>query len=294
MWASFPRPEAIPPGYVGETQHQHRSIMLLNGKSRSWIFLYERLPAPSHDRVKCIAEDVIEFADSFADWSIWNNTKLEDVVDHSTAGMSNLEEGIVKNFSHGRIVLVGDACHKFTSNAGLGLNNGIQDIVAGCNSIRKVVTESGFDLPDVKALEATFKTYYEMRLGPFNDDFIHSKMMTRMQAWANTWYFLFTRYLFFIFSEWILFRFTMLRRVCTGLVLTMHLAKSRLVALLNGFIRSGYHSFIWISAIRPCNDQLLNQLLAGAIQIEILCSLNTWRISSCRAPLLLVFDQARG
>ncbi|KAJ1326514.1 kynurenine 3-monooxygenase [Microdochium nivale] len=52
-------------------------------------------------------------------------------------GMTNLGEGVARNWHYsGLVVLVGDACHKFTPNAGQGFNTGLQDVVALCNLLR--------------------------------------------------------------------------------------------------------------------------------------------------------------
>lgn len=52
-----------------------------------------------------------------------------------TPGMSNLEEAIATHWGFGGVILVGDACHKFTRNAGLGLNSGIPEVI--CPELRR-------------------------------------------------------------------------------------------------------------------------------------------------------------
>lgn len=53
--------------------------------------------------------------------------------------MADLEEGVINgdwyDTKDGRVVLAGDAVHKMTPNAGLGLNEGVQDAVALVNCV---------------------------------------------------------------------------------------------------------------------------------------------------------------
>ncbi|KEY71323.1 hypothetical protein S7711_05914 [Stachybotrys chartarum IBT 7711] len=219
LWCTMPRQATIPPGEVAETQHQGRSAMFLAGKERSWMFLYEKLPRPTKERVKYNAEEKQAYADTFADWPIWGTVKVKDIFEPSTAGMANLEEGILKHFSHGRIVLVGDACHKFTPNAGLGLNNGIQDVAALCNNINAAVAEAEYGRPNVEALGKAFHKYQEQRGMAVSEDFNHSAMTTRLHAWANTWYYLFGRFFLRPVTEWFIIRFVASQRIRKALVL---------------------------------------------------------------------------
>ena len=71
------------------------------------------------------------------------NLKISDALESKPKmGMSDLGEGICKQWSFGgRIVLVGDACHKFTPNAGQGFNSGLQDVVGLCNMLRGALLE---------------------------------------------------------------------------------------------------------------------------------------------------------
>lgn len=109
MWCSFPRPTVQ--GNSFETQHKDRSVMYISGHERAWIFLYEKLPEKTNMRADYTDKDVEEFADRFADFPITETLKVKDAfAERLTAGMANLEEGVVKNWYYGRLVLVGDAC----------------------------------------------------------------------------------------------------------------------------------------------------------------------------------------
>lgn len=195
LWCTFPRPASSPPGDACETQDKDRSLGYLAGKQRGWIFLYEKLEKPTRDRVDYSEEDIERFAASFADYPVSETLSFKDVFQSYKAGMANLGEGVVKNFSNDRIVLVGDACHRFTPNAALGLNNGIQDIVSVCNAIHAAFRNSKDGSLSRAALKTAFGLYHDQRLAPVKKDLRASALLTRLQAWANTWFYISARFL---------------------------------------------------------------------------------------------------
>ncbi|KAJ5962139.1 hypothetical protein N7501_007080 [Penicillium viridicatum] len=194
MWCSFPRVGDC--GQATDTQSQGMSTMFLAGRERGWIFLYERLSEPTTSRVDYTEEDRQAFAAKFADFPVTDKLKVHDVYDtRLTDGMANLEEGILKHWSWGRIVLAGDACHKFTPNAGRGLNNGIQDVVALCNGLHEILeTKSETDLPDLVTLGKMFADYQQTRSAPVKSDADQSIYLSRMHAWANWLSYFMSRY----------------------------------------------------------------------------------------------------
>jgi 2-polyprenyl-6-methoxyphenol hydroxylase-like FAD-dependent oxidoreductase len=101
--------------------------------------------------------------------------------------MANLEEDIPKHWSWGRVVLAGDACHKYTPNAGLGLNDGIQDIVLLCNGLCRTIKDTPDGL-DTATLRWVFDEYQDIRSKPLQKDAELSAQVTHMHAWANTFY----------------------------------------------------------------------------------------------------------
>lgn len=195
MWASFPRRTASGEGY--ETQSKDMSIMYLSGKDRGWIFLYEKLPEPTKERAFYTDEDVKAMAGRFADFHLDETMTVKDVfAERMTSGMSDLQEGVCNNWGWGRIVLAGDSIHKVCPNAGLGYQNGIQDVVSLINHLRKLVTSSEpSNRPSVSALEAMYETYKTERWAPVGRDASISASVTRIHAWANLWYYLIARFL---------------------------------------------------------------------------------------------------
>ncbi|KAJ4047598.1 hypothetical protein NW761_007345 [Fusarium oxysporum] len=203
LWCTFPR--LTEPGESFDTQHKDSAVMYISGRERSWVFLYKKLPQPTQERVYYTDQDVEDFAAEFANYPVCENYKVRQVfAGRFHAGMSNLEEGIVPHWSMGRIVLVGDACHKFTPNAGLGFNNGLQDVVALCNGLQKAVLETPGLEPTSGSLTNVFKVYQKTRQKAVETDYSYSSQLTRMQAWPNTLYFLVGRYLsaYRIVDQW--------------------------------------------------------------------------------------------
>ncbi|KAH8714744.1 hypothetical protein BGZ61DRAFT_476791 [Ilyonectria robusta] len=74
--------------------------------------------------------DIDNLAWEYEDFPMNQTLKFPDVwAKRLTSGMSNLEKGIATHWSFGRVILVGDACHKFTPNAGLGLNSSVPEVM---------------------------------------------------------------------------------------------------------------------------------------------------------------------
>lgn len=197
MWCSFPRRWEFAPGDHCITHGNKASLQLLNASDRAWLFIYEKLDTPTTERVKFTEEDMEEFVTKHADMRIGDRLKVKDVVPHrKNAGMANLEEGILKHWSGGRVVLAGDACHKFTPNAGLGFNNALQDVVALVNELHRLLEEPGDKdvAPSEKDLGALFYRYQDARREGVLDDYNFSAHTTRLVAWPNTTYWLVDQY----------------------------------------------------------------------------------------------------
>ncbi|KAH7175960.1 hypothetical protein EDB81DRAFT_674481 [Dactylonectria macrodidyma] len=220
LWCSFPRPSES--GQSFDTQHKDKCVMYITGRERAWIFLYQKLPKPTQDRVSYTIDDIEAFVDEFKDFPVNDNLKVRDVwANKLTAGMSNLEEGVAKRWSWGRTVLVGDAAHKFTPNAGLGFNNGIQDVVMLCNGIRDLFTAVPQpDRPQLSSLEELFDKYQAERTSRVREDAGRSAHVTRIQAWANPLYYITAKYVVTVkFFEYFMMEFLVKRSMQKALVL---------------------------------------------------------------------------
>ncbi|KAF4471759.1 FAD binding domain-containing [Fusarium albosuccineum] len=225
LWASFQRPSE--PGDSYETQGQHRSSMYLTGRDKGWIFLYERLDQASSERSFYDEKAARSFGVSFAHWPLTEKLAVQDVLADPTAitGMTNLEEGIAQNVSwNGRIVLVGDAWHKFTPNSGLGFNNGVQDVVSLCNKLQALLVSPGITTPENTpasvALQKVFDEYQSERIDSLRADFLRSTHATRLSTWATWMDYLMGRYVYSVpFIQKFLTNSSVSPRISRGLVL---------------------------------------------------------------------------
>jgi hypothetical protein len=198
MWCSFPRPSD--PGQGFDTQHKDKSVMYLTGQERGWIFLYQKLPQQTRDRVSYTDSDIQAYIEEFKEFPVTDDLKVKDVWEKRlTAGMANLEEGIADHWSWGRIVLAGDAVHKFTPNAGVGFNSGIQDIVTLCNGLWSLQSTFSASPPSgnqsLSLLTECFGQYEVERKKVIPRDASRSALTTRVHAWANPLYYLAARYI---------------------------------------------------------------------------------------------------
>jgi 2-polyprenyl-6-methoxyphenol hydroxylase-like FAD-dependent oxidoreductase len=227
LWSNCPRPcEA---GKGNNTQAKDRSIMWITGRERAWLFLYEKLPQPTQEPTQYTKAEMDEFAASFAEWPVDENLKVKDVYDSSTAGMSNLEEGILEHWSLGRIVLAGDACHKFTPNAGLGLTNGIQDVTLLCNLLHNVTKSNADSDISADALQQIFREYESSRREPTAFDYGVSAAATRSHAWATPIYWFIGRFLYPVYAfQWFLQRYVLAPRMKQSRVLDYVFGEDRI------------------------------------------------------------------
>lgn len=215
LWASFPRPSE--PGANFETTSKDQSAMYLTGRERGWILLYDK-SEPTTALRSYSEKEVEEVAAKLAEFPVTETLKVKDVVkERFTWGMSDLGEGILKHWSYRRIVLTGDACHKFTPNAGLGLNNGIQDVVVLCNGLHQAVADGK---TDTATLAKVFEKYQSDRAEAVEKDYKQSALVTRLQTWASGLYYFLSR---FVLSN------NFVARLVARFVTSPHIRKARVL-----------------------------------------------------------------
>ncbi|KAI1467508.1 FAD/NAD(P)-binding domain-containing protein [Daldinia caldariorum] len=181
LWASFPLQDGKhdgPQGLCGSSLGRDHSLQYFLGKGRGWIFVYERLPTPTREPTRYTEEDVIAVGERWGDVAVGTKLKVKDVFPRRIdAGMTNLEEGVLKRWFWERIVLVGDAAHKFTPNPGQGYMNGMEDVLTLTNILHGVLKqyhdndeeaaaseEHVGTGPSTKVLSAAFQRYQDGRL----------------------------------------------------------------------------------------------------------------------------------
>ncbi|GAB7322854.1 hypothetical protein MBLNU13_g05413t4 [Cladosporium sp. NU13] len=187
LW--FTCPQRAEPGQYIETQSSSRSAIIMTGKEKEWVILFEKHTPQSGDIQKYSLDEVEQFAASFAELPTSLGESVGDMFARRiTAGMTDLDEGIVEHWYSDRMVLVGDACHKMTPNAGIGFNSGVQDVAVLCNNLRKLIKDSPASMPCSDAVTSAFEKYQLAREAAARQDVSFSMHLTRIQAWASLTY----------------------------------------------------------------------------------------------------------
>lgn len=190
MWVRFPTQRGLKPGDSNETHHKDCTVQLFAGEETSVIGIYERLPeGPTRERVRYGPKDEEALVERWGYMHITGEgLTIRDVYEtRVSAGAVSLEEGVVDHWSWGgRIVLAGDAAHKFTPSTGAGCNNGIVDIVVLINELHKLVCAAPNRSPSKENVASALKAYQEKR----HDDVVRgcksARQATDTSAWQST------------------------------------------------------------------------------------------------------------
>jgi 2-polyprenyl-6-methoxyphenol hydroxylase-like FAD-dependent oxidoreductase len=202
LWFSAPRPTRLKPGRGGLSFGKPASVQLLVGKDKCWIFLYERLEKETRERFFYSEQEMLDLMDKWGHLTCDDGLAIRDVfATRYKAGLINVEEGVVKQWSQGRVVLAGDSIHKFTPSAGLGYNNGVQDITVCLNEVLRLVRAD--PNPSVQALKGAFERYQTIRTPHLLKDYEASAMATRYQAYETFTLWFVDRFImrFFTFAQ---------------------------------------------------------------------------------------------
>jgi 2-polyprenyl-6-methoxyphenol hydroxylase-like FAD-dependent oxidoreductase len=195
MWMRFPIAisDEIYPGLSSETHSHGTCTQMFAGAAEAVAAIYDTLDKPTRDRLRFAQADEDAMIERLGSLPLTEGCGLtiEDVYKSKIqSGMVSLEEGVVEHWSwDGRIVLVGDAAHKFTPITGAGCNNGIADVVALANEMHNAfkgaALASGEEhaTPGRTELASAFKAYQNGRL-----DFVKGQCEQAGQATAtSTW-----------------------------------------------------------------------------------------------------------
>ncbi|KAI1415621.1 FAD/NAD(P)-binding domain-containing protein [Hypoxylon sp. FL1857] len=235
-WFSFPLQgdeKGGPPGRAWWCHEKDYSAQYLLGVDRAWAFIYERLPAPTRESPRYTEADTIAFVEKRGDLFLCDNLQVKDVFPQRYhGGMTILQEGVLKRWTWGRIVLVGDAAHKFTSNQGLGYQDGLHDAIILANQLYHVLNTSSENGetskigdkkdPGLEALSGAFERYQNARIKGAQSDCDFSATTTRLSAWRNNFYWFFDWWARPYFPHWLdvwMGNYLFLERVSHGPVL---------------------------------------------------------------------------
>ncbi|KAG0011092.1 hypothetical protein BGZ82_003156 [Podila clonocystis] len=95
---------------------------------------------------------------------------LIDVTPKEQINKVRLEEKTFETWHEGRIVLIGDACHKFTPAGGVGATNAMHDAVVLANWIHALPNNA-----TAKEIKQAFQAYQDERLPWVQEAFKHSR-----------------------------------------------------------------------------------------------------------------------
>ncbi|KAF7537153.1 hypothetical protein G7054_g3981 [Neopestalotiopsis clavispora] len=189
LWMRFPTNIGLTPGQAHETHGDKLGIQLFAGDDTAVMGMYERLPQPTRERHRYNQEDEEALINRWGHLPLTDGLTVRDAYNAKLyTGFVDLEEGVVEHWSWNRIVLAGDAAHKFTPSTGSGCNNGIADVVVLVNELHKIISSATAESaePTVEQLTTVFKTYQEARHENVAMGCQQSGNATAMATWQNT------------------------------------------------------------------------------------------------------------
>jgi 2-polyprenyl-6-methoxyphenol hydroxylase-like FAD-dependent oxidoreductase len=140
VFGTISRPASFSPGDTYESHGKDMSIQLMNGKERSWFFLYRRLPTATSKRTIYTENDMRQCVQEMGHINMAPSLTVSDVfAEKTTASMVNLEEGVLQRRSWKRVFLAGDSSRKMTPNIGFGYHSSVWDVVVLVNQLREHV-----------------------------------------------------------------------------------------------------------------------------------------------------------
>ncbi|KAH8176530.1 FAD binding domain-containing protein [Sarocladium implicatum] len=180
--------EGVEPGHVYETRGKGHSYQVLPSPMGLWFIQYAKT-GNGHVEKRYTLEDADEVIKSTRNDVVtpsgltfgeaWD-AKIE-------GGLWDLHEGSVKKWHHGgRLVLVGDSCHKFTPTASSSLNVGWQGVVELANILRAGLLKNPD--PDSAALDDMLKLYQSRRSSPAKFAELFSWLYPRIISWQNIFF----------------------------------------------------------------------------------------------------------
>ena len=186
FWVLVPLLPNLVVGDANETHGPEITIQFFVGEDYAIMGVYEKLQQPTREPARYTTADEDALVAKWGHLPLTKGGKItlgQAYAQKMKSGLVNLEEGVVKNWSWGgRMVLVGDAAHKFTPSTGAGCNNGIVDVVALANQINRVYAAGA---PTPKKLAAAFKEYQDSRYDVVKAGCNVSGKNTAMATWSN-------------------------------------------------------------------------------------------------------------
>ncbi|KAK6074432.1 FAD binding domain-containing protein [Seiridium cupressi] len=180
-----------------EGGHPGISTQILTGTKQAWWAVYEQIENPTRERVRYTEADKQKLLEKWGHLYMAPGYTMKEVLRYNSGktGMINLEEGVIDTWTWNRIVLVGDAVRKVEPHAGLGFNQGMEDIVSIANKLHALLKRDT-STPDTEDLERIFEQYQAERLKVMPGIDRMCRRRARQVAWPN--------WKFRIYATWLL------------------------------------------------------------------------------------------
>ncbi|KAM0414705.1 hypothetical protein ACHAPT_013444 [Fusarium lateritium] len=192
LWLRFPTTvsDELEAGITTETHGPSCATQLFAAGTTTVVGVYERMDEPTRDRIRYRQQDQDALIDRWGHLPLVpsKNFTLRDAYEKRVeSGLVSLEEGLVDHWSWGsRVVLTGDAVHKFTPSTGAGCNSGIIDVVALANELYKAVASSKNGVVPPHKIEAAFKAYQATRFEVAKETCEQASQVTAAATWEST------------------------------------------------------------------------------------------------------------
>lgn len=163
LWFRFPTSLGLNPGEAHESHGNGLGCQVFAGNDTAIAGVYEKLDKPTRERSRYTRADQDAIVNKWGDVQIAKNLSLKKAFESKThADLVDLEEGVVEHWSHGRIVLAGDAAHKYTPSTGSGCNTGIVDVVVLANELSKIYNKDNAT-PTLDSITTAYRNYQDAR-----------------------------------------------------------------------------------------------------------------------------------
>ncbi|KAF7517979.1 hypothetical protein G7054_g13625 [Neopestalotiopsis clavispora] len=200
FFGNIPILPGLQPNTTYNGLHQGITTQIINGTKTATFGIYEKLDTPTSMLTRYSQADGEAFLKRCAHLYMAPNVTVPQVYEHHIGDpvMIDLEEGVVDQWFHKRIVLVGDAVRKFEPHMGLGYNSGVADVVVLANHLRPLLQQDAS--PGTTAIEKTLASYQQARIEQTRQMANLSEQGVRLMAWLNWKHMVVGRYLLTLLS----------------------------------------------------------------------------------------------